>query len=109
MDESFSPRWSTLGQAGIVSGEFQLPADAPAGHYQLSGESQSGRSVNLDQVAVGVDADESGVYARRTGTAGTASDDRHRLMLRLRMRLAKAESDKAPEPHDLKSKVAKEV
>ncbi|MGI8979470.1 MAG: hypothetical protein ACR2FY_09615 [Pirellulaceae bacterium] len=53
-------------EAGIASGEFELPADAPDGYYQLFGVNQQAGTVNeLEKVAVGKMADFSEASDRR--------------------------------------------
>lgn len=45
-------------EAGIVAGEFQLPADAPTGYYQLRSQSpETGETRDFKEVAVGAAAE----------------------------------------------------
>ncbi|MBC7852481.1 MAG: hypothetical protein IAF94_03510, partial [Pirellulaceae bacterium] len=53
-------------EAGIISGEFELPADSPTGYYQLFAVNQKAGTANeLEKVAVGKVADLAAANGRR--------------------------------------------
>ncbi len=93
-------------EAGIVTGEFPIPADATAGYYTLVGVNrQSGTAVDVDRVAVGLDSEMSGIRARR---AGMANHNRHLYMMGQIDSLAKAEAaDEETKKSDMASTLAK--
>lgn len=56
--ELASTTTQTQPEAGIVAGEFQLPADAPTGYYRLRSQSPvTGETRDFDEVAVGAAAE----------------------------------------------------
>jgi hypothetical protein len=91
-------------EAGIVSGEFQLPPDGPAGNYSLRAVNhKAGTSTDLGHVSVGIEAAKSGELARRARFAGNG---RNLRMLQNEM-LAEMSADKKGEKDELKLPLAK--
>ena len=92
-------------EAGIVSGEFPLPADAPTGYYRLVGVNhKAGTSDDMEHVAVGKVAD----LALANGLRDRMENKESQLqMLRKMDSLAQNESaEKMAEQPDVKLQMA---
>lgn len=80
-------------EAGIVSGEFQIPVSGSKGFYSLRGVNQkAGTADDLEQVPVGVEAERLAGLARRSNFA---ADGRYRMLSMQRETLAEMATDKA--------------
>jgi hypothetical protein len=92
-------------EAGIVSGEFLLPTDAPAGQYRLVGMNRkAGTWEDLEHIAVGLDEVATGAHGRRFRMANGRQMQLHRQMDALADPNSAEKGDGLP---DLKSETAK--